>query len=76
VNEPEADFYIIAWGLVTTSVCTSLSRKDATARLNREMPTGISSRWVISTDKTFATGEKHPHQCATFPAHKHYLFNC
>lgn len=70
------DFYILSWGLVATTVCTSLSRKDAAARLNREMPTGISSRWAISRAKTFHTGEPHPHQCETFPTHKHYLFHC
>ena len=76
VSTPETDFYILATGLVATSVCTSLSRKEATARLNREVPTGISSRWVISRDKTFHTGEPNPHTCETFSTHKHYLFNC
>ena len=70
------DFYILAWGLVAASVCTSLPRKDVAARLNREMPTGISSHWALSKDKTFRTGERNPHQCETFPTHKHYLLNC
>jgi hypothetical protein len=73
---PGIDFYILAWGLVTASVCTSLNRKDATARLNSQLPTGISSRWAISKEKTFATGEPMPHQCETFATHKHYLFHC
>ena len=72
----ETDFYILAWGLVATTICTSLNRRDATARLNREMPTGISSRWRISRAKTFATGEPHPGQCETFPTHTHFLFHC
>jgi len=71
------DFYILGSpGLVCTSVCTSLSVKEATARLNMEVPTGISSRWAKSKDKTFATGEPNPHRCETYSDHKHYLFNC
>jgi hypothetical protein len=63
-------------GLVCASVCTSLSVRDATLRLNREVPTGIASRWAKSRDKTFATGETNPHACTEHPGHRHLLFNC
>jgi hypothetical protein len=75
-TEPETDFYVLAWGLVAATVCTSLPIEDATKRLNLELPTGISSRWAPAPDKTFHTGEPNPHQCAQYAAHQHVLFQC
>jgi hypothetical protein len=47
-----------------------------------EHPTGITSKWRKSKDKTFAAGGvggalPNPCPCNTCPkTHKHYLFNC
>lgn len=71
------DFTIYSEGVVCTSVCTSLSIEVATERLNVECPTGISSRWKLSSDTTFAGGTPMPCVCPDYPeTHKHYLFNC
>jgi hypothetical protein len=71
-----AEFTVISWGLVAASVCTSLPLPEATARLNLELPTGISSRWQPSEDPTFATGQPNPCPCEQRSGNQHYLFNC
>lgn len=71
------DFWVYAMGVVCTSICTSLTPEEATERLNREHPTGVSSRWEVSEDKTFADGRPNPSPCPDHPdTHKHYLFSC
>jgi hypothetical protein len=71
------DFTAYSVGLVSASVCTNLSLKEANQRLNEEHPTGIDSEWSLSKDKTFASGEPNPCQCEQHPeTNKHYLFNC
>jgi len=42
------DFEILGYGLVDALICTRLSIKEATIRLNRELPTGISSKWEFN----------------------------
>ena len=70
-------FTILSIGVVYASVCTSLTVEEATEALNRAAPTGISSAWALSDDKTFANGTPMPCPCEPNPAtHKHYLFNC
>ena len=70
------DFRVYAAGLCATSVCTSLSSEDAAERLNRERPTGISSRWSVAAEP-FADGTPNGSACPDAPAtHKHYLFTC
>lgn len=67
-----SDFEITRCGLVCTQVCTSLPLDEATARLNREMPTGISSAWTPSDRE-----EQAPVACADRPeTHTHYMFTC
>lgn len=66
-------------GIVAMSVCVDkkLTRKEIEHLANAEQPTGISSKWKISKDKTFASGESNPCQCDQHPnARKHYLLNC
>lgn len=73
-----AEFTPYAVGLMCASVCTSLSDEEATARLNRERPTGISSAWEVSDDEFFADGTS-PNPCPCHDApetHRHLLFNC
>ncbi|HYQ69048.1 hypothetical protein [Actinophytocola sp.] len=70
------DFVLIGYGLVYASVCTSLDDEQATARLNMEWPTGISSRWTKSSDK-FHGGYPNPRPCERKPdTHRHILFVC
>lgn len=75
--EETTEFEIIAIGVCSASVCTSLSIADATNMLNMTHPTGIQSRWAKSKDKTFRTGESNPCKCEKHPkTHRHILFNC
>ena len=70
------DFIAYAVGLVSASVCTSLPIDEATERLNREYPTGLSHGWQPSTDEAFATGEPQPGPCEQSADRKHCLFHC
>ncbi len=76
-QRPVKEFTAYSVGFVCASVCTSLSVDEATERLNKEYPTGISSQWKLSTDTVFASGTPMPCICPDHPeTHKHYLFNC
>jgi hypothetical protein len=70
------DFWPYSVGLCCASVCSAHNVEETTERLNLSHPTGISSRWQLSEDKTFKTGEPMPAQCPDHPENKHYLFNC
>lgn len=71
------DFQCYNLGLVCASVCSSLSLKEISKRLNLEYPTGIKSDWRFSNSKTFLSGHTNPCHCNTNPkTHKHYLFSC
>jgi hypothetical protein len=76
-NDNASDFEAYSVGICQASVCTSLSLRQAMKRLNAEHPTGIRSKWRISSDATFATGQKNGCPCDAHPAtHRHYLFTC
>lgn len=69
--------YCYAEGICCSSVCTSLEPKEAERVMNQLYPTGIGSKWKISKDKTFKTGEANGCACEDKPeTHKHYLFVC
>ena len=71
------EFEIYSIGIVCASVCTSLTPGEAELALNVEHPTGISTRWTLSEDKTFGDGvSPMPCGCPDHPGNKHYLFNC
>ncbi len=71
------NFEAYSVGICSASVCTSLSVKEATEKLNLEHPTGIVSDWHLSEDENFASGDTNPFPCKDDPeTHKHYLFNC
>jgi len=65
-------------GFVHCSICTNVkSRKRIEELVNLKNPTGIESRWKISRDKTFRSGEANPCPCEKNPkTHKHYLMEC
>lgn len=68
---------VYAWGLVSTSVCTDLTDKEEIEdEVNRVHPTGIDSRWKISDEPTFRTGEPNGKVCEDNPTRHHYLLHC
>jgi hypothetical protein len=71
------DFVAYTVGVVSASACTSLTDAEATARMNAEHPTGISSRWQVASDVTFADGTPNPYPCRENPeTHRHVIFHC
>ncbi len=70
--------YIYAEGPVTISVCASkeMSRSEIERQVNDLRPTGIQSRWTISKDKRFDTGESIPCECDEDSSCQHWLLNC
>lgn len=72
-----ANFTVYAQGICMASVCSSLPAEDIAWRMNDEEPTGIASRWVLSKEPTFSTGEPNPTPCNCNPeTHMHYLLEC
>jgi hypothetical protein len=70
-------FTAYAVGLCSASVCTSLPDEEAAERLNAGHPTGISSRWEVAEEPTFADGTPNPQPCHDHPeTHRHLLFHC
>jgi len=66
-------------GIVSCSACAdnSLSIREITKEVNRINPSEISSKWKLSKDKNFKSGETNPCPCENFPyTRKHYLFVC
>jgi len=65
-------------GLAHCSVCApkSMSREDVERYTNMNLPTGISSKWMISTDPKFATGDPNPTACERDSTRMHYLMEC
>lgn len=80
--EPEKEMgdevIILTSGLVACSVCApaSMPIEEVERQVNLENPTGISSGWTLSEDKTFASGEPNPCTCQNDPKRLHYLFAC
>lgn len=64
--------------IISCSACVKedLSIKEIEKQVNIQNPTGISSKWRISKDKTFRNGEINPCQCKQNNNRKHYLLNC
>lgn len=69
-------FQTYSVGIVCAGVCTDMDVEEATNQLNQEHPTGIASRWELSKDKTFKSGEPMPCPCEQNESFTHYLFNC
>ncbi len=69
---------IYSKGIVAMSICV---KKDLTIshiekEVNKMSPSGISSTWKISNDKTFKGGEPNPCVCEEHGNRLHYLLNC
>lgn len=73
-----APFFFQAYdvGICAASACTDMSNKEAVRQMNRDYPTGISSRWAISKNRTFGGGELHPAPCEQVRGRRHLLFEC
>jgi len=76
MRDKDREFYIYSIGMFSISVCSSLSIEEITERLNKEVPTGIESRWKLAEEKVFKDGTPMPHQCHMRAENKHYLFHC
>lgn len=66
-------------GIIYASVCVprGMQREVIERMANTKHPTGISSRWQISRDPTFATtGLPNPCTCETHANRMHYLLVC
>ena len=67
---------IYSIGVICLSVCTSVNDKETVEIANTLHPTGISSRWQLSEDKTFATGQANGAPCEKYPGRRHLLLDC
>lgn len=70
---------IYSEGICSLSVCVNknFTVKQITDEINKIHPTGIKSKWSLSKNKTFRTGELNGCECNEHPTkRKHYLFNC
>lgn len=72
------DLRIYSHGLVHCSVCVpkEMTMDEIENAVNEINPTGISSPWVISSDKNFSDGLPMPTCCNEDPARMHYLLSC
>ena len=78
LQDDEDTVFCLAWGLCACSVCAPAAmQRDAVERaVNLQNPTGISSRWHISEDTHFATGETNPSPCQDVANRTHWLLSC
>lgn len=70
---------VISIGFVYASICVAndITLKEALKIFNNEHPTGISSKWHLSENKKFRSGQLNPCLCDDYPnTRKHYLLNC
>ena len=64
------DFEILHIGLVDVVICTRLPINEATARLNRESPSGVSHSWE------FDGGKENKFPCPDGQGKTHYRLFC
>lgn len=53
MKEKPLSFDAYSIGVVFSSVCSNFSLEETTIMLNQRHPTGISSKWSFSKEKTF-----------------------
>lgn len=65
-------------GICYTSVCVEkdADRANIETYVNLHLPTGISSKWKISTDQSFAEGAPNPSPCPDVEGREHVLLDC
>lgn len=69
---------VYSLGICAASVCAvnTMTSEEVVAEVNRITPTGISSDWELSSDKTFKNGEPHPCVCESDRGRQHWLMVC
>ena len=70
------EFEAYSIGICAASVCTSLPVDKAVEKMNATNPTGISSPWSLSEDKTFHGGGQNGCACPDHEGNKHWLLVC
>lgn len=73
-----SDINMYSIGVCAASVCVpkETPKEIVEQWANEYQPTGISSDWKISEDKTFKTGELNPCVCEHDSSRVHYLLTC
>jgi hypothetical protein len=69
---------VYTFGLCYASACAEkdVPRDEVEAAVNGQCPTGISSRWAISSEPTFKDGQPNPCQCEQDHNRQHWLLSC
>ena len=77
-KDPDNEVWIYAAGIISCSVCApgGMDRDVVALQVNHKIPTGISSKWRISDDTHFKSGETIPCDCPDAPGRKHWLLHC
>jgi hypothetical protein len=69
------NFTVYSIGIVHASVCSDLPKNKIAERMNREHPTGITSKWQVS-DEDFKDGTKNGSKCPDHENNRHWLMVC
>ncbi len=77
-TNPKSEEFFEAYsiGICYASVCSNKTPEEVVEEMNVWHPSGVSSKWELSEDETFASGEPNPNQCADREDCKHYLLVC
>ncbi len=79
MKHPTAKVIVYSVGICAASACVEagLTRKQIEKLVNIQEPTGITSKWKISRDKHFHSGQTNPCPCEEHPKKRmHYFLNC
>lgn len=70
--------HIYSYGLCYASACApaEMGGGDVAEAVNAQMPTGIGSRWNISSDAAFKSGQSNPCECEHDKTRRHWLLDC
>ncbi len=78
IDTDEIKVIVYAVGLAKLSCCAlaDMQPDEIEAEVNRQEPTGISSRWTWA-HQSFATGQTNPCKCDKYPStREHWLLEC
>lgn len=77
-KDPDNEVWVYAAGIITCSVCApgGMDRDVIERQVNHKVPTGIPSKWRITDETHFRTGETMPGDCPDAPGRKHWLLHC
>ena len=65
-------------GICYCSVCAPIAMPvgEVEELTNLQNPTGTKSKWMLSDDEKFRTGEQNPHPCDQVDSCQHWLMVC